>query len=102
MKTIDRMAWCALGLALVGAGPAMAEDFTWRIFEKVTLTHKAEFFPNLEEDGEWRARFEATLSFPLVKNFTLNFQVIDIYDTDPARNVDKNELQFRSSIGVNF
>jgi putative adhesin len=30
MKTIDRMAWCALGLALVGAGPAMAEDFAWR------------------------------------------------------------------------
>ena len=80
----------------------VAEDVTWRIFEKVTFSEKFEFFPNLEEDGEWRARFEATLSFPLVKNFTLNFQVIDIYDTDPARGVDKNELQFRSSIGVTF
>jgi putative adhesin len=30
MKTIERMAWCALGLALVGAGPAAAEDFAWR------------------------------------------------------------------------
>jgi hypothetical protein len=80
----------------------LAEDVTWRIFEKVTFTEKFEFFPNLEESGEWRARLEATLSFPLVKNFTLNFQVIDIYDTDPARGVDKNELQFRSSIGVSF
>lgn len=30
MNTIKRMAWSALGLALVGAGPAMAEDFSWR------------------------------------------------------------------------
>lgn len=80
----------------------LAEDVTWRIFEKVTFTEKFEFFPNLEESGEWRARLEATLSFPLVNNFTLNFQVIDIYDTDPASGVDKNELQFRSSIGVSF
>lgn len=29
MKTIQRMAWCALGLAMA-AGPAMAEDFSWR------------------------------------------------------------------------
>jgi hypothetical protein len=30
MKTIDRVVSCALGLALVGAGSAMAEDFAWR------------------------------------------------------------------------
>jgi hypothetical protein len=30
MKTIDRVVSCALGLALVGAATALAEDFAWR------------------------------------------------------------------------
>ena len=85
----------------------LAEDFTWKLpfsFNKlpnVTLTEKLEFFPRLEE-GEYRARFESKLSFPLLKNVSFNFSILDLYDTRPAPNVNRNELQFRSSIGVIF
>jgi len=79
-----------------------AENFTWTIYKKVTLSHKFEFFPNLQELGEFRARGEATLSLPLLDNLSLNFIVVDIYDTKPAPTVNNNEMQVRSTIGVSF
>ena len=85
-----------------------AEDFTWKLpfqlktLPNVTLTEKLEFFPRAEDPSEYRARFESKLSFPLLKNVTFNFSVIDLYDTQPASNISKNELQVRSSVGVAF
>lgn len=85
-----------------------AEDFTWKLpfqlnsLPNVTLTEKLEFFPRVEDMSEYRARFESKLSFPLLKNLSFNFSVIDLYDTQPASNVSKNELQVRSTIGVTF
>ena len=79
-----------------------AEDFTWKIYKKITLSQKFEFFPNLQELGEFRSRAEATLSLPLLDNLSLNFVLIDIYDTKPAPSVNNNELQLRSTIGVSF
>ena len=85
-----------------------AEDFTWRLpfqlktLPNVTFTEKLEFFPRAEEPSEYRARFESKLSFPLLKNVTFNFSVIDLYDTQPASSVSKNELQVRSSVGLTF
>jgi hypothetical protein len=85
-----------------------AEDFTWKLPVKlkngssVTLTEKFELFPKVENFSEYRARFESKLSFPLLKNLTFSFSVIDLYDTQPAPNVSENELQVRSTIGVTF
>ena len=85
-----------------------AEDFTWKLpfqlktLPNVILTEKFEFFPRAGNPSEYRARFESKLSFPLLKNVSFNFSVIDLYDTQPASNVSKNELQVRSSIGVTF
>ena len=81
----------------------LAEDFTWRIHPtKLTLTEKFEFFPRAEDLSQYRARFASKLSFPLLQNISFNFSIIDLYDTQPAPNVSKNELQFLSSIGVTF
>lgn len=79
-----------------------AEDFTWGISQRVRLTEKLEFFPQAEDPGEFRARFECTLSFGFWQKLTLNLTVLDVYDTQPARGVSKNELQIRSSLGVTF
>ena len=85
-----------------------AEDFTWKLpfqmktLPNATLTEKLEVFPQAQEPTKYRARFESKLSFPLTKNVSFNFLVIDLYDTQPASNVSKNELQLRSSIGVTF
>jgi hypothetical protein len=47
-------------------------------------------------------RFETTLSYELWKNLSLNWTVLDLYDSEPAAGVERNELQIRSSLGVKF
>ena len=60
------------------------------------------------DDANWPAirklcRFVNTnLSYSLLANLALNFTVLDLYDTEPAAGVPRNELQFRSSLGVKF
>jgi putative salt-induced outer membrane protein YdiY len=80
----------------------VAQIFAWRIWEKLTADAKFEFFQNLEQFGEYRLRMESTLRYPVSKTLSLNLDVIDLYDTEPARNIPHNDLQIRSSIGVTF
>jgi putative salt-induced outer membrane protein YdiY len=80
----------------------LAEDITWRIRPRLTVTEKLELFPRVEDPGDFRARFEATLSYALWQNLEVNLTVLDLYESRPAPNVSKNELQIRSSLGVKF
>lgn len=80
----------------------IAEIFAWRVWEKLTADLKAEFFPDLDEFGEYRLRIESTLRYPVSKRLSLNLDVIDLYDTRPPAEVSKNDLQIRSTIGVTF
>jgi putative salt-induced outer membrane protein YdiY len=79
----------------------LAEDITWKIWDRLSLLEKFEFFPRVNLTGH-RLRFESTLKYDIWKNLSLNFTVLDMYDTQPADTVDKNELQIRSSVGIKF
>jgi len=79
-----------------------AESVTWKIGPRVTFTEKFEFYPSLESAKDFRFRLESILSVGIVQNLSLNFSVLDIYDTKPARTVDRNELLVRSSLGLSF
>jgi hypothetical protein len=79
-----------------------AEDLTWKISSRLSLDEKLEFFPGLEDPGQFRIRFETNLRYWLRENLSLNLTVLDIYDTDPARGVNRNDLQIRSSVGLKF
>ncbi len=79
-----------------------AEDFTWKINPKMIVVEKFEFLPQAEQLGKYRFRFESTLSYALLQNLSLNFSVIDTYDTQHAVNVLPNDLQIRSSVGIKF
>ena len=80
----------------------IAEIFAWRVWEQLTADLKLEFFPSLDEFGEYRFRIESTLRYPVSKNLSLNLDVIDLYDTRPPQDVSENDLQIRSTIGVTF
>jgi hypothetical protein len=80
----------------------LAEDITWKINKQTTLVEKFEFFPQMVNINQYRARFESTLSHSLLANVTLNLTLVDLYDTHPARGVTRNEVQVRSSLGVKF
>ena len=80
----------------------IAEIFAWRVWDKLTADLKFEFFPNLGEFGEYRLRLESNLRYPVSDRLSLNLDLIDIYDTQPAKDISPNDLQIRSTIGVNF
>ncbi|HEX4646200.1 MAG TPA: DUF481 domain-containing protein, partial [Verrucomicrobiae bacterium] len=80
----------------------LAEDYTWKINHSLNMKEKFEFFPQAENLGQYRARFESTLSYALLLHLSLDLTVRDSYDTRPAVGVDQNELQIRTSLGLKF
>ena len=79
-----------------------AEDATWKISNKMTLDEKFEFFPRPEDFGNYRLRFETNYRYLLLQNLSFNLTLLDLYDTEPARTVTRNDLQVRSSLGLKF
>lgn len=80
----------------------VANNLTWRLGPRLTWTEKFEFFLNGDRVEQYRFRWDTTLSFKLLDNLALNLTALDIYDTDPAPRVNRNELQLRSSIELRF
>ena len=80
----------------------LAEDITWKISKRITFDEKIEFMPQADTLDQFRVRAEANLRYWFLENMSFNITLIDIYDTDPARTVSKNDLQIRSSIGMKF
>lgn len=78
-----------------------AEDFTWKISDRTTLTEKAEFFPRIN-GREYRLRAESTLSYSLWRYVYLNITVRDSHDTTPVADAKANELEIHSALGVKF
>jgi putative salt-induced outer membrane protein YdiY len=79
-----------------------ANNLTWKISPRLTFSEKFEFFLDGDDPEQYRFRLDATLSLKVLENISLNLTVLDFFDTSPAANVDKNELQIRSSIGITF
>ncbi|HWI58656.1 MAG TPA: DUF481 domain-containing protein, partial [Bacillota bacterium] len=81
--------------------PRLAEDVTWRLQKRLTLTEKLEYFPPVDSGG-FRVRFESTLSFGFWEHLSLNLTALDLYDSEPASDVPNNDIQLRSSLGITF
>ena len=80
----------------------LAQDMTWKVNKQMNLTEKYEYFPRVGYATQYRMRFESTLSYALMLNVSLNFSVIDLYDTQPTVGVPNNDLQLRTSVGLKF
>ena len=80
----------------------LAEDSKWTLNDRFVLDEKVEFFPGVESSLEFRLRFEANLRYKLWKFVWLTLSVMDLYDTKVAEGVNRNELQLRSLLGVDF
>ncbi len=80
----------------------LAQDLKWVIGSQFTFDEKAEYQPEWNDLQAYRMRVEANLRYWLRANFSLNFTIIDTFDTVTAKGVGQNDLQIRSSIGVKF
>ncbi len=79
----------------------ISEDTTWKINPGVSFTERFEFLPRADST-DFRARAEATLSYALWRNVSLHLSMLDLYDTQPAQSVTRNDLQVHTSVGVTF
>jgi putative salt-induced outer membrane protein YdiY len=79
-----------------------AENAAWKITPRLTWDEKFEYLPRVEDVGQYRFTFETNLRYAMLQNIFLNLSLIDIYDSEPAGGVARNDLQFRSSVGVRF
>ncbi len=80
----------------------LAEDSTWKVNDHITFTEKIEFMPRYANLTQFRSRIESTLAYGFLKNLSLNFTVLDFYDTEPAEGVKHNQFEFRSALGYKF
>lgn len=80
----------------------LSDDFIWKIGSRLTISKKFEYFLNGEDIQQFRLRLDAGIGYRLVDGLSLNLNVLDLYDTDPAPGVNQNELQIRTTIGLTF
>lgn len=80
----------------------LAEIANWPLSAKLSMDEKFEFFPRAEDPEQYRFRFESNVRYWLSSNLSVNLTVLDLYDTQPAPTVTRNDLQLRSSVGVKF
>ena len=79
-----------------------AQQFKWIVNTRFSFDEKVEYFPQWDNSAEYKLRFEANVRYWLKTYLSLNFTVINLYDTRVATGVQPNDLQIRSSIGVKF
>ena len=80
----------------------VAEEVTWEVLPKITLTESVAFLPFLDAVGEYQVRISGNVGFGIVRYLSLNLTVLNLYDTQPAPGVPNNDFQLRSSLGVTF
>ena len=80
----------------------LAQDLKWNLGTLFTFDEKAEYLHQVGDFQVYRLRVEANLRYWLRSNLSLNFTVINLYDTVTAPGVGQNDLQLRSSIGLKF
>lgn len=80
----------------------LAENVTTKVGKDVSIIQTLGFTPGIQELSDYQIRFGLTLSFPVFKPLTLNLNVINEYDSQPAPGVSNNDLQLSTTIGVNF
>ena len=80
----------------------LAQDLKWNLGTLFTFDEKVEYLHELADFQVYRLRVEANVRYWLRSNLSLNFTVINLYDTVTAPGVGQNDLQLRSSIGLKF
>ena len=80
----------------------LAQDLKWNLGTLFTFDEKVEYLHEVADFQVYRLRVEANLRYWLRSNLSLNFTVINLYDTVTAPGVGQNDLQLRSSIGLKF
>ena len=80
----------------------MGEDLALRINDRMTLTERAQFFPNLSESGEYRLTFDSLLVTRINKWFNWQITLSDRYISNPVPGSKSNDILFTTGVGISF
>jgi len=76
--------------------------FEQKIFRNTRISQDIKAYPSLTDFGDYRIRSETTLVNPLTDKISINFSLIDEYNSDPPEDTDENDLRFISSLMYSF
>lgn len=82
----------------------VAEVMTWKINPRLSWDEKFEFYPRLTSWSDYRFRAESNLAYKLNSSGSLflTLGIVDLYDTEPAANVSRNDLAVHSALALKF
>ena len=80
----------------------LGQDMSWKIAPRLTYSQNLEYFQRIDDLQRFRTKLDTTLSVGLTHALSFNVTLLDLYETNPARNVDNNEFQVRTALGVTF
>jgi len=83
-------------------GIRIGEHAAWTITPRWSLDEKLDLLPQYSGTPDFQTRLEVNLRYLLLTHLTLNFTVIEFYDTQPAPGVSNNDLLLRGTLGVKF
>jgi hypothetical protein len=88
----DRSLWSA----------RISENLNWKPSDKMTLTQKLQFMPNVADPSDYRVRFDLILSYPLFRRITISLNAVNEYESIAPRGVDHNDLQITTNVNLTF
>ena len=77
---------------------------SWTLNRHVTLNQKIDFYPRMTDLGKFRFQEETSINIKLNDPGTifLTFSLVDNYESRPAQDVTRNDLQITSRIALKF
>ena len=84
------------------AEAVLGEESAHKITADTSLRQRLAFYPNLEDAGEYRAEFEATLATALAAGWTFNVTLSNRYVSNPLPGLENTDTQLFVGVGGKF
>lgn len=72
------------------------------IFNKIKISEQFDFYPSMGNAGEFRFTSLTALTSPITENLSLQFSVLDEFNSVPPSDTKKNDLKLILSLVVNI
>lgn len=76
--------------------------FEKEFFGESRIKQDLSLYPSLSNAGEYRLHSETIFINPINEKFSLQFSLIDDYNSNPAKDIKKNDTRFISSLVYSF
>ncbi len=80
----------------------LGENLVWKPVDKLEIRQGLTYTPDVEDFTVVRIRADLSVAYPVFKRITLNFNLVDLYDSRPPIGVKNNDLQVQTTVGMTF